>query len=75
MRLVTPAILLLLALPLSAQAQTPPAPPPSDLDLLQARALAAESRADYLTQLLRRMQAEEAKTAKWWGDYIGKSEP
>jgi hypothetical protein len=59
--------LLLLA---SSGALAQGAPPPSDLEIMQARAESAEGQARYLGIIIRRMQAEETATAKWWADYV-----
>jgi hypothetical protein len=51
---------------------------PTDTELMQARVQAAEdqlkgavARIEYLAMLIRRQQAIDIATAKWWADYIG----
>ncbi len=56
-----------LALACPALAQTAP---PSDLELTQLRAQSAEAQAQYLTALLRRMDASAKTTADWWSSYV-----
>jgi hypothetical protein len=70
------AVALGLGIMLLASAAAAQSVPPTDLEIMQARAQAGEARSEYLAMILRRAQAEEAKTAKWWADYIGlKPEP